>query len=275
MSADIRLLCCGQPPYITRLMRCEHRNINRNVSDEESVVHLINELVTPEVPYATWNEFVNLVYQIQDEYCSCVVTAFDVAREEMRVSVVRGQVHFLNTADLPTEFPHLQIHGRRLIARLTKNNGVMWCEMVAHLIYSGVLREAAVYADVLSITTNEDNFDDQNFRHGMIKTMQREVCNVFAGALPLNIYSLCSGFTSSLLVKNFTLFDNPDLFAVTNQQFSELLLTLCMGLHARLGKLSPLNFLEEELLCAICARVPASILVKHIVFHSQEQWLVA
>ena len=273
MSADIRPLCAGQPPYITRLLDCEHRHIKSNDSNQECVVHLINELVTPEVPYATWNEFVNLVYQVQVEYCSCVVTAFDVAQQD--VSVILGGKPLLNTGFLYTEFPHLQIHGPRIIARLTKNNGLMWCEMVAHFVYCGVMRAGAIYTDVLSNTTNIDDFDDQKFRHGMIKTMQREVCNMMAGASPFNIYSLCSGFTSSLLVKNFTLFDNPDLFAVTNKQFSELILTLCMGLHDRLGKVSPLLCLEDDLLRAICARVPASKLTKHIVFHTQEQWLVA
>ena len=74
----------------------------------------------------------DLVYKIQDEYCSCVVTAFDVAQQEMRVSVVLGQVYLFNAAVFPIELPHLQIHGPRIIARLTKNNGILWCEMVAH-----------------------------------------------------------------------------------------------------------------------------------------------
>ena len=129
----LNYLCGGQPLYITRLLDCEHRHTNSNFLKEESAAHLINELVTPEVPYATWREFVDLVYKIQDEYCSCVVTAFDVAQQEMRVSVVLGQVYLFNAAVFPIELPHLQIHGPRIIARLTKNNGISWCEMVAHL----------------------------------------------------------------------------------------------------------------------------------------------
>jgi hypothetical protein len=38
---------------------------------------------------------------------------------------------------------------------------------------------------------------------------------------------------------------------------------------------SPLLALHDDLLQALCARLPASQLVKHIVFHTQEQWLVA
>ena len=75
--------------------------------------------------------------------------------------------------------------------------------------------------------------------------------------MPLSIFSMCSGFVGTLLVKNFTLFDNRDLFAVTNEQFSELLLTLCMGLHTRLGKLSPLHFETQPGSAAMLRRARA------------------
>ena len=42
-------------------------------------------------------------------------------------------MYLFNAAVFPIELPHLQIHGPRIIARLTKNNGILWCEMVAHL----------------------------------------------------------------------------------------------------------------------------------------------
>jgi hypothetical protein len=48
-----------------------------------------------------------------------------------------------------------------------------------------------------------------------------------------------------------------------------------MGAHPRLGARSPLLALHDDLLQSVCARLPASQLMKHIVFHTQEQWLVA
>jgi hypothetical protein len=105
--------------------------------------------------------------------------------------------------------------------------------------------------------------------------MQKEMRHTFSGAVPFSIYSLCSGFVSTLLVKNFTLYDDCDFTAFTHAQFCALLLALCMGLHPRLGQHCPLIALQDDVLRCICAQLPASQLTKHIVFHTQEQWLVA
>ena len=48
-----------------------------------------------------------------------------------------------------------------------------------------------------------------------------------------------------------------------------------MGAHPRLGARSPMLSLHDDLLQSICARLSASQLAKHIVFRTQEQWLVA
>jgi hypothetical protein len=63
------------------------------------------------------------------------------------------------------------------------------------------------------------------------------------------------------------------LTAFTHKQFRDILLKLCMGLHPRLGKHSSLLPLTSDILRLACARLCASQLGKHIVFHTQEQWL--
>jgi hypothetical protein len=38
-------------------------------------VHIVNELVTPEVDYDSWKEFVELVYLVQDVFCNLLAEA--------------------------------------------------------------------------------------------------------------------------------------------------------------------------------------------------------
>jgi hypothetical protein len=61
--------------------------------------------------------------------------------------------------------------------------------------------------------------------------------------MPLSIYTLFSGFVSSLLVQNFTFYDEAKLSAVTHFQFENILFTLGMSLERvldqRFGKNSP------------------------------------
>jgi len=274
-------------PYIARLLLAESGAVCRACRAKEAerprearALHVVNELVTPEVHYESWREFAELVYAVQDRYCACVEVA---VREALR----RGQVsHVLGTfCGFPLELEHLRTHGPAVILELTKGAGNFWCNMVAHLVYSRVTRAAAIYNDVLA---NLADGDDERARSRwaradsgdgtyaqLVDVMHQEVRHTFSGAMPFSIYTLCSGFVSTLLVKNFTFYDDAELTAFTNAQFRALLLALCMGAHPRLGARSPLLALHDDLLQAVCARLPASQLLKHIVFHTQEQWLVA
>jgi hypothetical protein len=232
----------------------------------------MNELVTPEVKYDSWKEFAELVYAVQDCYCACLLTAVHKALQRDNLSVVLGRVY-----GFPLELEHLRDNGPMIIQQLTKNQGVFWCQMVAHLVYTRVRRAAAIFNDVVAALNDGD---DERFCSGqtlqmLLDVMQQEVRHTFSGAMPFSIYTLCSGFVSTLLVKNFTFYDNHELTAFTDTQFRALLLALCMGAHPRLGARSPMLALHDDLLQSICARLSASQLTKHIVFHTQEQWLVA
>lgn len=128
--------------------------------------------------HGTWKDFVDLVYKVQDEYCACVATACLVAREERTVSVVLGDVYTVHGTVLPDELSHLRINGPLIIAQLTKNQGILWCQMVAHFLYCCALNAAATYVDVVSDVRN-GGFDDQSLTDGMIRTMHKEVRRSF------------------------------------------------------------------------------------------------
>ena len=117
--------------------------------------------------------------------------------------------------------------------------------------------------------------------------MQNEIRRAFAGSLPLSMYTLSSGFISSLLVKNFTFFspmlqDDDGVLSnhhagkytvFTNTEYQDMLLTLCMGQHPRLGQNSTLLPLTADILRTLCENLADSELQKHIFFHTEEQWL--
>jgi hypothetical protein len=126
----------------------------------------------------------------------------------------------------------------------------------------------------------------------IIHCMQNEIRHAFAGSLPLSIYTLSSGFISSLLVKNFTFFSPMPQFiendddhyqhlsggcgkytVFTNTEYQDMLLTLCMGQHQRLGQNSTLLPLTGDILRTLCENLADSELQKHIFFHTEEQWL--
>jgi hypothetical protein len=254
-------------------------------------IHLVNELVTPQVDYDTWKEFVDLVYLVQDEFCACLAAAVlqDAEKGFRHVSPVLGSVHWF-----PLSITLARERGPAIIMRLTKQQGLFWCEAVSHFVCSRALRAAAIYDDVRSALDLRDetksgdtrpwdeiedgaerllDAPDRHHTSTLTSIMQQEVRHTFSGAMPFSIYTLCSGFVSTLLVKNFTFYDDHCLSAFTHRQFEDMLLTLCMGLHPRLGERSPLLPLDADTLRVVCAGLCASQLQKHIVFHTQEQWL--
>lgn len=242
-------------------------------------IHLVNELITPEVEYDTWKEFVDLVYLVQDEFCACLAAAvlLDAEQGFRHVSPVLGSVHWF-----PLSITLARVRGPEIIMRLTKQQGLFWCQAVSHFVCSRALRAAAIYDDVRSALDLRDDAPgaldasgapDRLQTSTLTSIMQQEVRHTFSGAMPFSIYTLCSGFVSTLLVKNFTFYADDSLSAFSHRQFEDMLLTLCMGLHPRLGERSPLLPLDADTLRVVCASLCASQLQKHIVFHTQEQWL--
>ena len=278
-------LSSPDPPHLTRLLladntaavlcvACRNKKTEARALAEKPAyaLHIMNELVTPEVEYSSWKEFAELVYTVQDKYCACLVHSMHTALERQQVSLVLGRVY-----GFPLELHELRERGPGILLLLTKLKGVFWCQMVAHLIYTRVRRAAAIFNDVLATIADGDDerFASPETMLQLLEVMQQEVRHTFSGAMPFSIYTLCSGFISTLLVKNFTFYDDSVLTAFTDPQYRALLLALCMGAHTRLGARSPVLALHADLLQSICSRLAASQLTKHIVFHTQEQWLVA
>jgi hypothetical protein len=249
-------------------------------------VHIVNELITPEVQYDSWQEFVHLIYSTQDVFCDLLAKSIHREFATQHQSPVLGSV-FCRTPTLE----HMKRLGPGVIMRLTKGKGDYWCSMVSHFVCARALRAAAIFEDVsatiadtisanleMNCTNNVDiqnllSWEEQERKSLVINIMQQEVRHTFSGAMPFSIYTLCSGFVSTLLVKNFTFYEDKQLTAFTHEQFRTMLLTLCMGLHPRLGEHSVLLVVTNDIMRLLCASLCASQLQKHIVFHTQEQWL--
>jgi hypothetical protein len=255
---------------------CDWAFASKQVDKYLQPVHIVNELVTPEVDYDSWREFVDLVYLVQDVFCNLLAEAVQQEFQTEHLSPVLGSIY----CRIPT-LAHLKATGPSVMMQLTKSNGEFWCSMVSHFVCARALRAATIFEDVSTslgdMLSLEDarvsELQEQDRVALMISVMQQEVRHTFSGAMPFSIYTLCSGFVSTLLVKNFTFYDDKQLTAFTHEQFRHILLALCMGLHPRLGKLSSLLPVTSDILRLVCARLCATQLEKHIVFHTQEQWL--
>jgi hypothetical protein len=93
--------CCGLP-------ECLHHP-----------VHVVNALVTPEVCYDSWQEFVDLVYWVQDAFCALVAAAVLEESLVMHKSLLLG-----NVFSALLSLDRLKEQGPAIIMRLTKNEGL-------------------------------------------------------------------------------------------------------------------------------------------------------
>jgi hypothetical protein len=252
-------------------------------------IHIVNEIITPNVHYKTWQEFVDIVYFVRDSFC--VLVQQDVT-EELKtkyLSRVTGRELYKRPTLATTT-----IAGAKIIQNLTKNSSenssTLWCEMVSHFLCTRALRAAFMFDDLYFLAAGEDVQTEAARTELIINCMQNEIRQTFAGSLPLSMYTLSSGFISSLLVKNFTFFSPMPQFiedddgvlsnhyagkytVFTNTEYQDMLLTLCMGQHPRLGQNSTLLPLTADILRTLCENLAASELQKHIFFHTQEEWL--
>jgi hypothetical protein len=119
---------------------------------EAHALHVVNKLVTPEVQYESWQEFAKLVYVVQDSYCACVAEATRLAVEQQQFSLVLDRVY-----GFMPELTLLQARCPGIILWLTNRQGVLWCKMVAHLLYTRVARAAAIFNDVAATLAEGDD----------------------------------------------------------------------------------------------------------------------
>ena len=245
-------------------------------------IHIVNEIITPNVHYKTWQEFVDIVYFVRDSFC--VLVQQDVT-EELKtkyLSRVTGRELYKRPTLATTT-----IAGAKIIQNLTKNSSenssTLWCEMVSHFLCTRALCAAFMFDDLYFLASGEDVQTEADRTEVIINCMQNEIRETFAGSLSLSIYTLSSVFISSLIVKNFTFFSHLPQFieddddhqptVFTNTEYQDMLLTLCMGQHQRLGQNSTLLPLTGDILRTLCENLADSELQKHIFFHTEEQWL--
>ena len=244
--------------------------------DQGVVVRLLS---SPKVRYSTWNEFSDLLMDVQENYCRCLVASVMMELEAHEIPLLEAARNFSFTLS------HIKKQGPRIIMGLTKQEGAWWCAMVAHFVYSRVQRASVIYQHTIeqlkevelqdegSTCSAEDDLVFSRRISTLTQILQEEVRYTFSGAMPFSVYTLCSGFVSTLIVDNFTFYNNSELTAFTNSQFEDILLTLCMGLHTRLGASSPLLGIHDEIMLSLCKLICASSLQKHVSCHTFEKRL--
>lgn len=231
-------------------------------SDGPRQAVVVHSVVPPSVTYDSWKEFSTLLFLVQDAYCACLVNSMRIELENGLALQSGGSFHL----------PHLMTQGPSLLMRLTKQRGAFWCRMVANFLYSRVLRAADIYHKVLEQARADPELEHHGLMH-LIEIMQAEVRYTFSTAMPFTIYSLSSGFVSTLMIENFKFYDDAELTAFTEAEVERLLLTLCMGLHRRLGMHSPLLSMKDDILQSICARLFTSKLRAHVAFQTRRELL--
>jgi hypothetical protein len=251
------------------------KNNNDSVKDKSdsffNLIHIVNKMLTPEVNYNTWKEFVDLVYCVRDAFC--VLVEQDVRNEcsQTHLSPVLGCTY----CTTPT-LSYTKKQGPLIMQILTKSTSAFWCEMVSHFICTRALRAAWTFNDINDMWNLEDSPEPLKTSL-MINCMLQEIRHTFAGAIPFSIYTLSSGFIATLLVKNFTflsdIHNGCQVTVFANAEYENMLLTLCMGLHPRLGQKSIIFPLTNDLLRVVCAKLCASDQEKYTICHNQEEWL--
>lgn len=240
---------------------------------------VVRMLSSPKVHYSTWREFSDLLMEVQENYCRCLVVSVMMELEAHEIPLLEAARNFSFTLS------HIKKQGPRIIMGLTKQEGAWWCAMVAHFVYSRVQRASVIYQHTIeqlkevelreegSTCSAQDDLIFSRRISTLIQILQEEVRHTFSGAMPFSVYTLCSGFVSTLIVDNFTFYNNSELTAFTNSQFEDILLALCMGLHTRLGASSPLLGIHDEIMLSLCKLICASSLQKHVLCHTFEERL--
>jgi len=229
-------------------------------------------LASPTVCYSTWNEFSDLLMDVQENYCRCLVASVMM---ELEVMEPAGVFSFT--------LSHIKKQGPRIVMGLTKQEGPWWCAMVAHFVYSRVLRASVIFQHTIEqlraaelercTCSAQDGLTVSRHISTLTQVLKDEVRYTFSGAMPFSVHTLCSGFVSSLIVENFTFYDNAELTAFTNSQFEEIVLALCMGMHTRLGANSPLLGVHDEIMLCLYKLICISTLRKYVIGNTFEERL--
>jgi hypothetical protein len=103
--------------------------------------------------------------------------------------------------------------------------------------------------------------------------MQSSVQYAFSGLVPFNMCFSNCGFVAALISKNFCIRDCNLRTVMSVSQYNVFLLTLCMGLHDRLGAGSLLSSLDDEVLRQITASPLKPRDSALSAFAEHEKWL--
>ena len=199
-----------------------------------------------------------------------------------------------------TSLKSLRDTGSEILQVMTKGNGVEWCTRINNFMWKYLLRVVHMHCNSITLHSTFTNTAEVSVGHRpyLFELMREEVSYLFSGGLPM---CLCSdqGFIALILTRNFCILTrrdwsmqrlqrqmrmhpeqdlwspdcSPSVVVLSHAQFRDMLLTLAMGTHARLGRESVLECLLPDLLRLICRNL---LLQGHFcaqLFHQEEMWL--
>lgn len=232
----------------------------------------LSEAFELEVAYTDWKEFLHLVYLTQSKFLQLISTA--VQKERQQILNESSQYWFqIDTSS----FYHLQNEAPAVLEIMTKNTCHKFCKNMASVLCRICISAAITCTNTLKSLNNVYDLNLHPSTNGfweLVKeSMQDGFCMSFAGAQPITINSIHNGVISSILFHNFEIFDTVMMEYFSTSQCEHLLLAICMGLHARLGKTSTIFALETEILHLICSNLFVNTQKKHALCNMHAQWI--
>jgi len=256
-------------------------------SDEEmEITGMILDKIVPSVPYEDWNCFVECVYTTLRSF-NALVSESVLLENSLQNTKKRGSAYNFASPGNPKlpafddhSFAFLSRNAPSVLANLTRGEECVFTRLVAKQLLRECSRVVWAYTDTIYFHScyNSDHpdgcdkyhleFDYEHLRDLMRSSVQHS----FSGLAPFNT-CFRFGFVAALLSKNFCIMDCNTRTVMSVSQYNMFLLTLCMGLHNRLGAGSLLSSLDDEVL----RQITASLLMPRdsalSVFAEHEKWL--
>ena len=199
----------------------------------------------PEVPYASYEEYVTLTEAASQEYSALIKDSMTLEVEAGKDNIVNQTLN-LAYIGLPFEVRHIWADkGKDIFLKLTKGVGIEWCELVNTFILCMLDATARTYIQS-KLMCPVQGFDEavadvciylQRQAHLFIKDRNLNPMGYYS------FYFVNFKYYRSSLDLDYCLDHNMPM-----AQFKQIMAAFAMGGHARLGESSCINVLQDELM---------------------------
>jgi len=196
----------------------------------------------PLVPYESKEEYTTLLYELKNEYNQMVQIGINKA-------CLRGWCLFHHGLSWGVK-SHWMEHGTKLFLKLTKGNGIQWCETVNTLVVHSLDTAVRVGIEIFEWHDNSMTGTEED-KKILSKLLEREVSCAIAddNVSPNNM--------DSFYDENFKCYtmwsckNDNEVYYYPIQKFKDIQLAFVMGQHGRLGKDSSVSMLSKEMITLI------------------------